>query len=343
MNRVSIILDEVRRARIDEPVNKEIYSNLHSQKNNEFLFILKPEVFALLSREESQSVLELVFDRMAQFDISLNSIRVLNASYLDANKVMAQHYGVINAAASNFQNCVTNEIKTNFYQFYDQQISDVQIFGALELYEVFPEISEEDLQQLWSKVDIKRLAGGVYAGKVNYKGIELYIINGFHPPQLQHFIAKNRVIVTMNLSGNIHWKEARNLFIGNTYPEKANAGTLRRDLYDKYGKFGFDAASYVINCVHLSAGPLEGLLELQRFNSNPGNSEEQNNAKSRLADFGFGRTLAKEFSNDILEKIVANPLVRYEGKEISLFDLTEEMNSIPALEAIRKSLTENKL
>lgn len=333
MSLISKVLDEVQRARTENPTNKEVHRIPNSHGKNEFLFILKPEVFAKVDTQVSRSILDLVFDRMASFDISVDNIRVLNAAYLDKYDVVAKHYGVINAVSKNFKANITDEVTFNFKKHYQQDISDVNIYGSIELLNTHSEINAEVLMNLWNSVEIKRLAGGIYSGHAIYNGENIYIVNGFHPPQLAHFIASNRVIVTMSLSGNIDWQEARNMFIGNTYPEKANKGSLRRDIFDSYGKLGFDDVSYVINSVHLSAGPLEGLLELQRFNS-----EFHLHNTSSPTDFGFGQLLAKNFSKETLNYILSNPTVEANKKQISLFDHTEEMNQLIALDAIKTAL-----
>ena len=203
------------------------------------------------------------------------------------------------------------------------------MLGSLELASVYPEITMDELQQLWGKVEIKRLAGGIYSGEVQYQGKTIYIVNGFHPPQLQHFIDKNRVIVTMNLSSKLDWSTARKVWIGNTYPEKADKESLRGAIFSRFGKLGFEEVSYVINNVHLSAGPLEALLELQRFNS-----DFKNNKQLIPNAFVFGKLLTDKFGNEMCDKIMCNPSVSYQNKQTSLFDLTEEMNASEAIDVL---------
>ena len=327
------ILHELQNVRIPEPVNKEIFRNQGSIKKNEFLFILKPEVFAKTKPEELESILELIQERLTKYNFSIDNVRLINAAYLDHFQVIAQHYGVINAASRNFWANITDEIKSNFNGIYNRELAGSKVFGSLELVSKFPEITDAILQKLWSNCEIKRLAGGVYCGEVEFQGEQLFIINGFHPPQIEHFIAENRVIATMNLSCDIDWEKARKEFTGNTYPEKAEKGTLRRDIFDQYGKLGFDDVSYVINSLHLSAGPVEGLLELKRFNS-----EFDRQSESSFSDFGFGKMLEVNFSGADFEKIVSNSTVNYQGKQISIFDLTEEMNSLDAIELLKNVL-----
>lgn len=333
MNITAAILRELQQVKTKMPVNKEIVKNQLSGKKNEFLFILKPEVFAFTSLETVGSILELILDRLTAYNFSIDNVRIINAAYLDQYNVIARHYGVINAASRDFNSNITEEITSNFKRIYNRELAGSYVIGSLELSVKFPQITEDVLQKLWSACDVKRLAGGVYCGEVEFEGEKLYIINGFHPPQIQHFIAENRMIVTMNLSGDLDWKSARQEFIGNTYPEKAEKGSLRRDLFDQYGKLGFDDVSYVINCLHLSAGPLEALLELKRFNS-----EFQHDLESPISNFSFGNLLESSFSEADSERILENIQVNFQGKQISLFDLTEELNSDEALDLIKMAV-----
>ncbi len=331
MTLVATLLHELQEAKNTRVVNKDILCKKHSGGQNEFLFILKPEVFARTSSEQTEHIMNVVLDRISRYGLTINNVRVINAAYLENYNVIASHYGVINAAARDFNASVTDEIRSNFRNHYSIDLSESKVFGALELADKLPEITVEMLQKLWSTCVIKRLAGGIYSGEVDFKDEELYIINGFHPPQIEHFIANDRMIVTMNLSGELDWAKARQEFIGNTYPEKAEKGSLRRDIFDLYGKLGFDDASYVINSLHLSAGPLEALIELQRFNS-----DFQNNLTSPISNFDFGRLLETHFSKADCDKILTNPIVTFQDKQISLFDLTEELNSAEALDLILK-------
>jgi nucleoside diphosphate kinase len=315
-----------------EALNHLIYSSENRKNTNEFLFILKPELFVHTSTSQKSEALNLIFEKFEKFDFQIDAVRIINAAYLNKHSVMASHYGVINSAARNINSTITQEATENFKQIYGLEYSTAKVYGAIELIEQnIMDVST--LTELWKEVDIKRLAGGIYSGKVNYEGKVLYIVNGFHPPQLEHFIAEGRIIVCMNISSSTNWATARQDLIGNTYPEKASLESIRGALYEQYHKFGFDQVSYVLNSVHLSAGPLEGLVELQRFNS-----VFENNEQAKISDFHFGKLLEEHFTTAQLEQIISNPTVKYEGKPKSLFDLTEEMDSIEAIKTLQMIL-----
>ena len=328
MSLTSIITDAVNQIDHKKPVNQEVYSNTFTDVENEFLLILKPELLTELARPNLEAIIDYILGKLNNYDLQVSNARIINASYLKSYDVMAKHYGVINAAARNFKTMISPEVASNFRLIYGLDIEEAPVAGALELLNQNT-MDASTLNALWKDCEIKRLAGGIYSGKVNFKGNYLYIVNGFHPPQLDHFIAENRMIVTMNIAGNTAWEVARNELIGNTYPEKASPESIRGALFQKYGKFGFDHVSYVLNSVHLSAGPLEGLIELQRFNS----TYEK---EAKIDDFLFGKMLKEVFSDKQIEWLLSNPTVNYKTQAISLFDLTELKDSREALTLLKK-------
>ena len=307
------------------PVNKELYKKEIKSLKNEFLLILKPELFANTNKQQISAILNFIFSKLSQYNFQISNARLINAAYLKQYGIMDKHYGLINAAARHIKATITTEAINTFEQIYQIDFSTARVFGALELLEQ-KTLTPQTLSSLWKACEIKRLSSGIYSGKVQFNGRNLYIINGFHPPQLEHFIADGRLIITMNISSDTSWKIARQEMTGNTYPEKASTESIRGALYKQYGKFGFDNVSYVLNSIHLSAGPLEGLLELQRFNSTFEKNEEV-----PINDFSFGKMLTENFTKTEIEKICSNPMVNYKGKTISLFDLTEELNCDKAL------------
>lgn len=330
MNLTSTTINAIDQTNHQQPVNREIFAQPVTNVENEYLLILKPELLTEYSRPHLENILSYILEKLNAYHLSVSNVRIINASYLKTYDVMARHYGVINAASRNFKAMVTPEVASNYKLIYGLEIHEASVFGSLELLSN-GQMDANTLNALWKDCEIKRLAGGIYSGKVSYKGSDLYIVNGFHPPQLNHFIAENRMIVTMNIAGNTSWETARNEMIGNTYPEKASPESIRGALFQKYGKFGFDHVSYVLNSVHLSAGPIEGLLELQRFNS-----AYELNKEAGIESFIFGKMLKENFSITQIEKILSNPMVNFDGKSISVFDLTEGKNSRLALELLIK-------
>lgn len=324
------IIQNIKENRIETPVNKEIFRNDEIQGKNEFLFFIKPEITLDDDKIQLDSVLKMIFAKIESFSLNIKNIRIVNAPYLERNNIIAKHYGVINKLSRDIQSSIPEEAKVNFKNIYQQDFNSSDVFGSLEFLEHYPEFTPTGLSYLWQNTATEKLAGGTYAQKLSLDGKSVFVINGFHPRQLEHFIAKGRCIVTMTLVSDISWKEARNNFIGKTNPEDAKPGSIRNELLNNKVEYGLQNISSSWNGVHLSAGSIEGLVELMRYNSNFESGEIQS-----AKDYSFGQQLATRLANNKAEKILKNPVVQYNDKQISIFDLTEEMDSENCLELLK--------
>ena len=95
--------------------------------------------------------------------------------------------------------------------------------------------------------------------------VQQLFLNGFHPRQLSFFTAADAACAFLHCSSATSWEQLRSDLIGSTDPSKAADGSIRGRLYADPAGFGLETVSYNFNGVHMSAGPLEGLAELQRF------------------------------------------------------------------------------
>jgi len=77
----------------------------------------------------------------------------------------------------------------------------------------------------------------------------------------------------------------------------------------------------------MSAGPLEGLVELQRFFTD----HEASPQKLAFENFAFGNLLLHSGTQpDRIVGLAQNPDLSRDGKNISAFDLTEEKDALEA-------------
>jgi hypothetical protein len=325
------IVKNIEESRTEAPLNKEIFSNFQLEGKNEFLFFIKPEITLNDKQVKFQAILEMIFLKIDFFKLKIKNIRILNAAYLERNNIIAQHYGVINKLSSNILLSISEEAKENFEKIYKVEFNSSEVYGSLEFLEHFSDFTSKSLSYLWQNGKVEKLAGGTYAQKLSLDGKAVFIVNGFHPRQLDHFIANDRSIVSMTLVSDISWADARNNFVGKTNPKDAKPGSIRSELLLNKEKFGLQNISSSWNGVHLSAGPVEGLVELMRYNSN----YDQGKILS-AKDFTFGQQIADKLAGAKAESILKNPVVEYNGKKISIFDLTEEMDSDKCLDVLEQ-------
>ncbi len=305
---------------------KEIYQNDSITGNHQFLFFIKPEITRQDSKIQFTSILNMMMKQLNTFDLQIERIVVISAAYLEKYDIIAQHYGVINAVCRDPHKYISEEAQARFESIYNQSFQKSKILGGLEFLKEFSAYNAESLNALWQDSMSSKIGGGAYCAPIRLNNETYYILNGFHPSQIQHFTAPGRSIVTFSLRGNLDWSAARNQFIGKTNPSEAASESLRNRLLVKREEFGLDQVSASLNGFHLSAGPLEGLVELMRYGS------DFSSANIKTTDsFIFGKMLSEKFNQSDIQKMCNNEMMVIEGKNIGAFDLTEEKNSDEAL------------
>ena len=230
--------------------------------------------------------------------------------------------------------------KKIFKKNYGVSADEANILGGHEFLTKFPYFNAESLEILWQNLNIaqsaggtySKLAGGTYCAITKVNGESFYLIDGFHPKQLTHFVDDGKSIVTFRILTNTDWATARNDFIGATNPSKANENSLRQTFFAKKDELGLDDVSIAANGVHLSAGPIEGLVELCRFSDTSVNDEQI------LNKCIMGKKLLENYSLDKIKQVANDVNVDYDGKQTSIFEITEEKDTDEAYHIISKSL-----
>ena len=334
MNNAAIIhriLDAIQQVR-EEKVRYGIISldKTVPDDPHEFLFFVKPEITLLSDKKHQEALFDLVFNKIEIFNLHIHDIRIISASYLDQYDIIARHYGVINALSRNPSKNLTSEAHARFREVFGKDTGSVTLLGSLEFLRLYNDYNIDGLDKLWDESKTVKLAGGTYCACVSVKNEEVYLINGFHPRQLLHFTKPGRCIVTLTLSGTLDWSVARNSFIGKTNPADALSGSLRNEILVNKGNFGLQDVSASQNGFHLSAGPLEGLVELMRYCS-----DFSTGILAKEDDYVFGRMLKSNFDDATIVHFCNNKAVSHQGVKTSPFDLTEEKNSADALQTLR--------
>ncbi len=329
------ITNQIRRARESKVLQNVIWINESPvAARHEFLFFIKPEITINDKNIRLEPILELMFQKLDEFGFTIRDIRILGASYLEKFNIISQHYGVINSISRNAAGNLTPEGAARFREHFGLIPRDTLLLGGIEFLEKYKHYDPISLDELWQSSKAVKLAGGTYCTHIKEGNDEIYLVNGFHPKQLVHFTENGRSIVTLYLSSDIDWTTARNQFIGKTNPSDALPGSLRRELLDRKTDFGLETVNSSKNGFHLSAGPVEGLVELMRYCSDYSAGIIRN-----PADFEFGRNLLESFSPVQVAGICTNNNVEHNGTQISVFDLTEEKNADEALKLLKESIS----
>jgi nucleoside diphosphate kinase len=330
-----LVVENIRKAQNNLIFHKQIFgeeSSVSYGKNN-FLFFIKPEITAFSQTTDLEKLISIIFDKLIEFGFKIHDISILSGEYLEKYNLIEQHYGVIAHMASDPVKYMSETAAEKFKELYGVDHLSVKLLGGDQMLEQYPFFNYHSLDCLWQNNENIKLAGGAYVEKIRIDLETIYLINGFNPRQLKHFTEKGRCIVTMNISNDLSWKEARNNFVGATKPQNANPGSLRREFLDRKEELGLSEVSQSYNGVHLSAGPVEALVELRRFYN------EYVNCKCRdiADDLPFGKAL-KDVFGFIPEEVLDNSVLEIDGHHITVFDLTEETESEEAIELLKKHL-----
>ncbi|MDP2876816.1 MAG: nucleoside-diphosphate kinase, partial [Holophaga sp.] len=139
------------------------------------------------------------------------------------------------------------------------------VLGGHEWLALNPTLTPEGLDAAWFTKGPKKVRSGFYTVPFESQGRPCLLVNGFYPNQAHHFTAPGQRVVLMMLHSDLPWRVLRREMLGDTYPDKAQPGSIRRNLLAQKDALGLARVDITSNFVHLSAGPFEGAGELVNF------------------------------------------------------------------------------
>ncbi|CAE7505849.1 unnamed protein product, partial [Symbiodinium pilosum] len=170
-----------------------------------------------------------------------------------------------------------------------------------------------------------KFGGGFYCGQLH----GLFVINGFYMAMRQQYVVPGSSVFWFNVKwptngengGKLSWKRFREEVVGNTDPGTAKPVSLRGYFYKHWDALGLPGQPHVgENAVHGSASPFEALVEKMNWLD---------------ADYGsdpFGSLLSSQgVSEATVNRWRLNPVVKVDGRNTSLFDLVENLDTIACL------------
>ena len=287
---------------------------------NEFVVFSKPEL-GLLDENSLAAVWDLLAGALGEYAVTVHQIRIQTGPELEASGAMAEHYGVINEISRLGRPALTEPAEQALQEQFSETLDTAEVLGGHQFLAGHPEFSPYALGVLFANAEVTRLGPGTYAAPVRLDGDPVIILNGFHPRQLGFFTAEDTVCAFLHCSSPTDWSRLRESLIGATDPARADAASIRGRLFADPAAFGLATVSYNFNGVHMSAGPLEGLAELQRFFGTDG----------RATDWTFGQALVTVgLSAGDVSGLTENPVLQAGEERGTAFDLTEGLDADPA-------------
>jgi len=293
----------------------EPYKTPVSHEVNQFVYFLKPEA----TTANVEYILKLSIDVLAKAGVNFGAIRVVGGPYLDKHNIMVQHYGVISKISKEGYSAISDAAKSKLETDFSSDVkASGNPVGGHQFLSSNPDFSPLALTTINDNVGTTRLAGGTYLCKFKVLGKTQLVLNPFHAYQLVPYIKKGNALILFECSSKLSWADLRTKLCGATNPAKAEEGSIRAELLKNKEATGMATVDISSNGTHMSAGPLEGLVELQRFFSDP-------ESKVDYSSFAFGAHLISlGLTLDEVNHLATNPVVTADGKSESVFDMTEE-------------------
>jgi hypothetical protein len=240
---------------------------LQSDKQNQFLVFLKPEVFLEKHDDHIEKILEYVFDRFDTYGVELQGAALFPSSAIEEHEIIDKHYGIINHLSKNVSKILSEEEKNEVREALGA-LPNHDIYGGHEALEIL-NLSPQELEDIWLTQPSTKVKSGFHARVMKFPDREFILVNGFHPNQLTHFTSPDRHILVMVGHSDSSWKSLREEMVGDTFPERAHEESIRGKLNRHPKDFGFEKVDKTNNVIHLSAGPTEGLFEIDNFLGKP--------------------------------------------------------------------------
>ena len=298
-----------------------------TERQNELLMFIKPEILAVKDRACLGNSIDLIWTKLSEFGAMVAGIVLVGGQMLESKKSMDQHYGAINVLSKTASTGLNAVDRRSVYDALAVTPTDYPLFGGHEFLAAHPSFTPGSLDTLWFTKKAEKIRSGFYVQAYKKDDEKFILVNGFHPAQLAHFTEPSHRIALMLLHSDTGWAILRDQMIGDTFPERAVAGSIRGELHARPPHYGFDEVTIANNGVHLSAGPFEAMFEIANFFGTLLGTDISS-TPPRIASAMRAAGIAQSQAYEAKE----NPEVDDgAGETTDLFDATEHMDTEPAV------------
>lgn len=302
--------------------------DFNTKMNNQLTLFLKPEVFFKNDENFITNSINMIEEKLSSFWVNINGIILLGWKVIEQYEIMDKHYWFINKMSKNASKIIDIDDRKKIEELLEiAPWTEYKLYWWHEYLSVSDKFDEITLDQFWFTKKSVKIRGWFYVQKYDIDWELIVFVNAFHPAQLKHFTDHSHYTLLMLVNSDTDWTILRNAMIWPTFPEKAEADSIRGTFYANKDKYGLDEVSIAYNCIHLSAWPFEGMFELNNFlNDLPDvNFDIENTNLWKIM-------LEKWLSKDSIKKSLLNPSVDINWKLTDLFGYTEDKNSNEAVD-----------
>ena len=298
---------------------------------NEAVVFLKPHA-------DSDACEKMLVAGLEAAGCTIESKRRISGAMIEEQKLIDAHYGSLAEAAMSMVAPTTLEAAKAiaFSDMFGVEWSAARkALNPVAMAEL--RVDGAALEKMWRAGPCLKLSPGVYVAKlVGAPGGDVFTINGFYPAMRQEFVAEAaavRCFVVSWAPSAMRWSVFRDVVVGPTDPTAASPKSLRGKFRAHWRSLGLEKEPAIsCNCVHASAGPLEGLKEREVW------------AGLRVADDPLAVALAAKLANRFTQPprdgaavlrtwLDANPAFQLKADEGAkkIFDATEGMDAAELL------------
>ncbi|MDF3290300.1 hypothetical protein [Streptomyces silvisoli] len=297
---------------------------------NQFIVILKPELIERSGRPATAAISRSL-GVLAAHHVRIGAVRVLSSSFLARWGIMEQQYGTLFRVSQQGLAAVPPAARRRLVVAFPlAETAPERVLGGHQFLRANPELSPFALDLLTRNLMVEKLGSGIYGIEAFLDGERFVVLNPFHPLQCEHFTAPGKAVVVLEGTSSHRFADVRREAIGATDPRDAVPGSLKRILLDEQRDLGLSSICTRRNGVHMSPGPVEGMVGVRRYFSAP-------DAEVPVGQTAFGAVLLAEgYPAGAVAELADDPDVDVDGLRAPLFEVTEDLNWDEALSVTQR-------
>ncbi|WP_026883339.1 hypothetical protein [Clostridium akagii] len=304
--------------------------NCSTDKQNQLLMFIKPEVFFMNCERKTAKVVNTIIEILDSYEADIAGVYNFSGKGIRETKMLDRHFGLINIMSRKSSKLLNFREKSDIRKTLGADES-IPIRGGHEYLGENESMSTSELNGVWMSREIVKIRNGLYVQKNKIKSQDIILVNGFHPAQLNHFTKAGRHTIVLLINSNFPWRIMRKYMLGNTFPEKAESGSMRNIMYNNANEFGLEKVNVANNCIHLSAGPFEAMSEIFNF------LQYIKGTEFSLSKLNIAEALKRSGMHDNdCEEAIKNPEILIDGQKMRLFDVTERLDTYESIDLFKK-------
>jgi hypothetical protein len=291
---------------------------------SQFLLLLKPHMLDPTVGADMPAAVDLVLSVLAEWSVEVSGVVVFSNGYVRGHDLIPKTYPTLNLVARNGADALSSLAARRLgglLAAYGPR-PQVEVSGAFEFLRRTSGFTDKALCVVANNMETTKLAAGAYVSLIDYFGALTVVLNAFHPYQLRTLTRVGACAVALECWSPRSFHDLRSGMVGEIHPQTAQAGSLRRSLFNARELIGIRAASPQLNYVHISPGPAEAAHHLVTYFSDP-----DRQAAITLAQTNVGALLTTAGVRADLGWLAGNPEVVVDGEQIPLFDLSEDSST----------------